>query len=304
MKSLNISSAIPTTISRENNLNYVSPVKTKHNLEKVLFIGGVHGDEHLGKLLVYKLYEVLVENNHVLNDHFEFTFYPVANPAGSLANTRQFTTNSNHDLNRINMYNENILRSRIETLINEHDIIIDIHNSIDVINCFLFTMNKDYHHEIDLCERANVNILTRYSKGLTIKDYAKDLGKLAFTYEFSGMNSYEYPLNIVKAINDITSLLTKRVDQREIIASLNYPIKVDFNKYLIHELYSDKQGTIEFVYDKIMFDEGEPVANIYYTNDSKIFKEEILAPEKLKVVAKGNMYVGLNDSILLYQKIK
>ena len=304
MQPINIASAIPTTIKKENTLNNIVPVITKHNSEKVLFIGGVHGDEHLGKLLVYKLYEILVENDHVLNEHFEFTFYPVANPAGSLNNTRLFASHENHDLNRMNMYNENILRSRLESLINEHDIIIDIHNSIDVINCFLFTMNKDYHHEIDLCERANLAILTRYSKGLTIKDYAKDLGKLAFTYEFSGMNSYEYSANIAKAITDMTSLLMHRFKQREIINSLNYPIEVDFDKYLIYDLYSPKQGTVEVVSDKSIFNKGEVIANIYYIEDSKIFKEEILAPEILKVVAKGNMYVGLNDSILLYQKIK
>ena len=151
---------------------------------KILLITGIHGNEERSQLIVKDFldkYPDLESRDYTLTVYnFETGF-----------NTRDvhFNLNRMDQVEKLNILAQNILS--LKEHIQKSDIIIDIHNTPICKNILLVTTEsletlpdwKVYSQDyLDM-------IIWRLSKFESLSEFARKLGKIAFTAEFGGMTS-------------------------------------------------------------------------------------------------------------------
>lgn len=211
---------------------YVKKIKGT-GTKKILIIAGIHGNESNAVNLLSKISRKYEINT---TDIGQVTFLNAINTTGLKYNTREFQEEESKESNDLNRYfDTEVKEDKIQIMeelsqyIKEHDLIIDIHNSPNVvIPSVVIALNEHAPFYIRKCDGLNIPYIL-YSNTNTIKKYADlTLGKEAYTIEVNQMgynilNDFEVDCpynqssnyNALKAI--INKLLTKftTLDKKE-----------------------------------------------------------------------------------------
>lgn len=161
---------------------------------KVLFIGGVHGDELTSIYSLMRLNEEL-QNPDVLNTLTSIKQITILNmvnmpglenkcrdfygPTQSNDLNRQFITDDNYDM-------ENVVKT-LKREISKHNIIIDVHSSPNIFNCALIDIDETCGPMAKYFESLDIPYAARYCKNSTIKKYCMKDFHCSFDYEKIGM---------------------------------------------------------------------------------------------------------------------
>lgn len=180
----------------------------------LLIIGGTHGNESNAVKMISEFLRKLNPKNEESwwkNTYFnKLTVVNALNKTGLEYNKREFVQKEKTETNDLNRYfnttnypsKEDIMRE-LENLIKEVDVVVDVHNTPNVLPCISIALNKNTGVYIDWAIRSKTQFILMNDTP-TIKRHADiDLGKIAFTYEFSGMgldtrsnpNQLEYDVN-------------------------------------------------------------------------------------------------------------
>ena len=164
----------------------------------LLIIGGTHGNESNAVKMVSEFLRKLNPKNKESwwkNTYFnKLTVVNALNKTGLEYNKREFVQKEKTETNDLNRYfnttnyptKEEIMRE-LENLIKEVDVVVDVHNTPNVLPSISIALNKNAGAYIDLAIRSKTQFILMNDTP-TIKRHADiDLGKIAFTYEFSGM---------------------------------------------------------------------------------------------------------------------
>lgn len=154
--------------------------------QKILVIAGVHGNELTPIVVVDHLRRIIEENKGVDNSNYsKFTILNVVNESGIKNRTRDFISGFTNDINRKFADNMDIDIECIRKYINDADIVIDIHSSPSCTPFFLINQDMYANSYVEFMEYNNLPYLLRYSNASTIKKYALEIGKKAFTLELN-----------------------------------------------------------------------------------------------------------------------
>ena len=180
----------------------------------LLIIGGTHGNESNAVKMVSEFLRKLNPKNKESwwkNTYFnKLTVINALNQTGLNHNKREFVQEEKTETNDLNRYfnttNYNTkegVMSVLENTIKEADVVVDVHNTPNVLPSISIALNKNAGVYIDWAIRSKTQFILMNDTP-TIKRHADiDLGKIAFTYEFSGMgfdtrsnpNQLEYDVN-------------------------------------------------------------------------------------------------------------
>ena len=178
----------------------------------LLVIGGTHGNESNAVKMVSEFLRKINPKNTESwwkNTYFnKITVINALNQTGLRYNKREFVQEEKTETNDLNRYfnttkyhTKEEVMGELESIIKEADVVVDVHNTPNVLPCISIALNKNAGTYIDWAIRSKTQfILTNDIP--TIKRYADiNLGKIAFTYEFSGMgldtrsNQLEYDVD-------------------------------------------------------------------------------------------------------------
>ena len=181
----------------------------------LLVIGGTHGNESNAVKMVSEFLRKINSKSTEgwwKNTYFNrVTVVNALNQTGLKYNEREFIQEEEkqetNDLNRYfdttTQITKEVVMDELESIIRNVDVVVDVHNSPNVLPCISIALNKNAPTYIDWAIRNKIQfILTDDTP--TIKRHADiDFGKIAFTYEFSGMgfdtrsdpNQLEYDIN-------------------------------------------------------------------------------------------------------------
>ena len=164
----------------------------------LLIISGTHGNESNAVKMVSEFLRKLNPKNKESwwkNTYFnKLTVVNALNKTGLEYNKREFVQKEKTETNDLNRYfnttnyptKEETMRE-LENLIKEVDVVVDVHNTPNILPCISIALNKNAGAYIDLAIRSKTQFILMNDTP-TIKRHADiDLGKIAFTYEFSGM---------------------------------------------------------------------------------------------------------------------
>ena len=185
------------------------------NGKNILLIAGVHGDEITP---IYALMLILKNINLLdLSKIKTLTIINGINESGIEKHTRNIVNNHTDDLNR--SFNDPHIDSILElkTLIDENDVIIDIHSSPSCIEFALIDIDEFTMSLKEWCDISLVPTAYRYSTANTIKRYSLLNNKLALTLEINKLDiiDIESAKNVIIHINNL--LIT--VDEINLIKS-------------------------------------------------------------------------------------
>lgn len=165
----------------------------------LLVIGGTHGNESNAVKMVCEFVNRINENSTEgwwKNTYFNrVTVVNALNEVGLKYNEREFNQEEKEETNDLNrFYNDSTVypskgdvMGELENVIKDVDVVVDVHNTPNILTCISIALNKNAPTYIDWAIRNKINFVLADDVP-TIKRHADvDLGKIAFTYEFSGM---------------------------------------------------------------------------------------------------------------------
>lgn len=164
----------------------------------LLIIGGTHGNESNAVKMVSEFLRKLNPKNKESwwkNTYFnKLTVINALNQTGLNHNKREFVQEEKTETNDLNRYfnttnypTKEEVMEELENTIKEVDVIVDVHNTPNVLPCISIALNKNAGAYIDWAIRSKTQFILMNDTP-TIKRHADiDLEKIAFTYEFSGM---------------------------------------------------------------------------------------------------------------------
>lgn len=164
----------------------------------VLFISGTHGNETGAIRTSYWLKNAVAGNLLTNQDEFSHIGFLIGwNENGIRYNTREFVQPPDtlpDDLNRCFSHEiksdytdkENAVNT-VKSLISQYGIIVDIHNSPNIMDMILIDNSMVAPDYVAWCQRHNLTYVVRECHSSTIKKYAIEHGKLGITVELNGM---------------------------------------------------------------------------------------------------------------------
>jgi hypothetical protein len=198
---------------------------------------------------------------------------------------------SDGNLNKFsNQIDEKKLRDKIDSLIKEYDIIIDIHSSPTIIKPFVLVDIDKYSGSLtEMLTDCNISFVTRYSTQATIKSKSLESSsiekqKLGLTIETGFMNWYE------KRENNTIFLIEKLLDNAVYLINNLHTKSINDSHKLI-ELYTPIEGLITMSDVKTIINEGEILFTV----------SDLLGNLLYEQVAKQKTYVIEFPHKLLYK---
>ena len=246
----------------------------------LLIIGGTHGNESNAVKMVSEFLRKLNPKNKESwwkNTYInKITVVNAQNKTGLEYNKREFVQKEKTETNDLNRYfnttnyptKEEIMRE-LENLIKEVDVVVDVHNTPNILPCISIALNKNAGAYIDLAIRSKTQFILMNDTP-TIKRHADiDLGKIAFTYEFSGMgldtrsnpNQLEYDVDTFeKFLNAIGKfwIFDKVFERQWCDSELNIPRHTFYKKNNNPHL-----NYLQYLYEKKSFQLPTYVDGIY-----------------------------------------
>lgn len=157
-------------------------------MTKILLITGLHGSEQYTQTIV----DELLSKNKFMG--FDFMSMQITHfHRISETNTRELILNMNNISDINNLVRETRQMSELLELIENADIVLDLHNSTNCEPLALVSLENDgylekYNEYFSLGNfSSTAPIYWRYGKVQTISEYCRRKGKLSFTIEFGGM---------------------------------------------------------------------------------------------------------------------
>lgn len=247
----------------------------------LLIIGGTHGNESNAVKMVSEFLRKLKPKNTESwwkNTYFnKLTVINALNQTGLEYNKREFVQKEKTETNDLNRYfnttnyptKEGVM-SALENAIKEADVVVDVHNTPNVLPCISIALNKNAGAYIDWAIRSKTQFILMNDTP-TIKRHADiDLRKIAFTYEFSGMgldarsnpNQLEYDVstfeNFLNAIGKFW--IFDKVFERDL--SGGKPGDARFSKFLKKD-NNPHLNYLPYLYEKKSFQLPTYVDGIY-----------------------------------------
>lgn len=269
-------------------------VLNPRNDKKLLIIAGTHGNETLAVRLLAQLQDDLSKNKILFNDVGVITIANMFNESGLRNNSREWVdeTQDSDDLNRsfTNGTPTGMDDAIIEmkSMIDSHDMVIDIHNSPTCVDMILLDANC-YAESIASLYRQNGfnNCFYWASTSNTIKSYAnRKCPTKAITVEIGGMgqvtsSEFERHLNnLYNIIKLFTAIYAMTLNDEGFLSS-SIP---DFTKFIVME--SHAEGILVYRdydnYDRIYL-AGECIDEII-DSESNV-KERFIAQTDCRMIA-------------------
>lgn len=170
---------------------------------KVAIIAGVHGNE---LQTVYECNQIMgvierTKDSVKLYDKLDIKFNPFINYNGIRENSRDYVNYA--DINRMMTEYNGI--TELNSLIDWCDVIIDMHCSPRCAN-FMYLDIAQYRINdiVDWCEKHHILYGISRTNNNTVKNYAQSKGKIALTWEQSGMDIIDHS-NAIDVINNYTT---------------------------------------------------------------------------------------------------
>lgn len=273
---------------------------------KILIISGVHGDEMTPVYLTHLIMEAKAKSKFDLkfndyNDYEILTVVNAVNPDALKAKTRSYTDKSDSkDVNRIfgNIANDSIpeIKKELSDLIKDHDLIIDVHSSPDVVNEFvLIDANTVGSFYVDFCRKFDISWVARTIKINTIKSFAINQGKLAFTLELNGIG-FTDKKSALKGIKIIDNIIKGAVKITNRYKTTFFPGK-PFIYQDFFDIKSKHEGILE-TKDKTHFKKGDIIATIHQFSGW----DYLVAPCDCMIFQSLDLkYVGVGESVVWLQ---
>ncbi len=269
---------------------------------KILIISGVHGDETTPVYLTHLIMEA--KSKSIFKDYEDYevlTVVNAVNPDALKAKTRSFTDKTDQkDVNRVlgSLTNDSIpeIKKELFDLIKEHDLIIDVHSSPDVVNEFvLIDANTVGSFYVDFCNKFGIPWVARTIKINTIKSFAINQGKLAFTLELNGIN-FTDKASALKGLRIIDNIIKGAVKITNRYKTTFFPGKpFVYQDYI--DIKSKYEGILEILGDAYR-KKGEIIAVVHQFSGY----DYIVAPCDCLVFQSLNLkYVGVGESAIWVQ---
>lgn len=269
--------------------NYNNPGKS------ILIIGGLHGNEHTS------VYAVQLFNKAIRNKVFKklnkITICNFVNYVGIFNNTRQ--NQDGIDLNRQfhgNKSNKDI--EKIKKLINQHDVIIDMHSSFNTINFCYLAKDKYTKSYINFLEKININYVVNYSSEPTMKNFINlNTNKIGFTIQLNQNNNdidINSAFNGVQILNNIIKNIDLCIKKSDIFNDIEE--SYDITAYITGKM------KIQAVLGK-KYKKGQTIGRIQSIDGKNIIS--ITIPEDGIIVAYPikQAYVAVGQPIIKIQRI-
>ena len=215
---------------------------------KVLLVTGAHNNEEYAKYLV---------DNTSLLDTLGVTVRTFSMDLEDTPVSRDIPINLNRIKDHEMIYNLAQKLNELYTLIKQHDIIIDIHNSQNIENLNLISFSDESNPSFQNWAskyKLKTNFVYRRTKFNTISGYARDNGKIAITCEINGMNPFG--ISTSQKNKDTNFLIDTIYDCVEIflekILPSPKPIKVFDESKILYEITPTKKYSELNVYNGIV----------------------------------------------------
>lgn len=257
-------------------------ISSKKKGKKVLIVCGTHGNESRSVRIVdaiikhWSEYCEELEGSKIIKVGFV-----LLNEEGLEQNSREFvydTTSSNGDLNRAFFKpNTNTLEEivkKLKEIIFDYDIVVDVHNSPNCINCCLIDYDDSRIWEkINKVKKTKFEPVIRATQINTIKKYINSFkDKEGYTLEISGMGfdtDFSWGVERYEA-NNILFFVKEIADFAE--EKKNY----DFDGKYVFPLSTRTKGIIRY--------EAEPPLRHYKKGDSIAYISDFGSEDVLETV--------------------
>ena len=215
---------------------------------KVLLITGAHNNEEYAKYLV---------DNTSLLDTLGVTVRTFSMDLEDTPVSRDIPINLNRIKDHEMVYNLAQKLNELYTLIKQHDIIIDIHNSQNIENLNLISFSDESNPSFQNWAsnyKLKTDFVYRRTKFNTISGYARDNGKIAVTCEINGMNPFG--ISTTQKNKDTNFLIDTIYDCVEIfmekISPSSKSIKVFDESKILYEITPTKKYSELNVYNGVV----------------------------------------------------
>jgi hypothetical protein len=209
---------------------------TNNILPKLLVIAGTHGNESNAVFTTLNVKAIIKEHPQNFPQYSSITFLIGLNESGLRNNSRATSKEYNKDdLNRI-FYEETNYKELVKDAIKDADIILDVHNSPNIVNCVLLNWDEYYKNYLSFFREHQIQTLVWNKNTPTIKSYANSFdGKKGFTVELNNMGiclsqdkeNYYFLYEIICQISEIRKIKQK-IDVEKDKDDLEITIKPHF----------------------------------------------------------------------------
>lgn len=169
---------------------------------KLLLISGVHGNEYTPIEALFQLEKDSTYLNSLKEIYEQIVFLHAVNEYGIKNNTREYDGNT--DLNRI--YGDDKTLEVLKKWISLSEYIVDVHASKNCTEFVLINNDSFVKDYVDFCQSLGVKYAVWEGSKNTIKSYANQNNKIAFTIECDGIETVNHKslLKTMKLIKKIT----------------------------------------------------------------------------------------------------
>lgn len=210
----------------------------------ILFIAGIHGNEVNTVMAAYQMINMLEVYNQDIHDVSKITIVPLVNVEGFRMNQREFVSLYS-DLNRCHDTSRGgDIRKELHDLIEDHDIVIDMHCSQDftapMFYLSTFQDNRELYGLIKYFEACGINYLVSSSVNDTLKATYSRPGKLVLTFEVGGMEYDED--SIAATIRMMQYVIKYGLDILQYVCAMY--TKESLEKMIVPESYQFRTGKL------------------------------------------------------------
>ena len=257
----------------------------KNDNKKLLIICGIHGDETNAIATTMRIRDGIIRKP--LSERYgKITFLIGVNEYGIRYNNRKTgTEHDSSDLNRL--FSDRIdYKKIIQEEIEEHDIIVDVHNSPNIENIVLITFDKYASNYKRFFDNKGITNMTWNTQTPNIKNKANSYeDKMGFTVELNGMGDTSLDI-----LADNTNFLNNFINTIWECTKLEEKQDV---KIIAENVRSNYEGMI-FWFKARRYEQDETIALIM-DYEGKVL-ENICAPYKCMLVTKTSSLFTREDS--------
>ena len=195
-----------------------------------LILAGVHGNEIGTISLAYDLIHTISSKDLQFKNLSRINIVPVVNQEGMRNQSRELLDGSN-DLNRNWDQSTYTIRDELLNLINDYDIILDLHCSEYCDSMFLLDSRmQKLSSIIPVLDKCDIHYCIQTSHNATLKWYADSHNKIGLTWEQIGLNYLNEEVN-AESLTTILNLLDNihlMVESSDYAQEDEYPLAYSF----------------------------------------------------------------------------
>lgn len=260
--------------------------------KNIIVLSGVHGNELTP---IYSTY-LLSKSDFSLLDFNKLTIISSINRQGIIKNSRDIPNTTTNDINRMFTTEETIDFDDFVKILEENDVIIDVHSSPWCTEFLLINQDERANSYVEFCNKLNISYAIRFSSNNTIKKFCLDKNKISFTLELNGLNYIDK--NSGENGENIITKIVKNIEMFE-----NKPSEPEFE--VCSEFFTYKEGL--FLPTKRCGENIEKNEILGYIINLETFEESKIIMNKsgkFKIICYGDTnYIDSNNPICLLQPL-